>query len=516
MKGKVYKSTNFQPTKGSMTNSGKLRAGNLSKSARYPPLTQKSKEDDYIASLQKQVYYLELEMKLMKDREIDTKNKVGGYEVLFRDGVPLNENFLALKTKYKNERDNFENMIRNLDNTITRTDEENQNLQMQIEQTNKNYYDIIQKINSYSDDYTHKLFDINGKLFNEVNTLSSLNSDKDKLGRDLFRFTSENTQHNRTLEKNALFKEDNGDKNEKLRKHNENKFADIDKLTERSILELDTLERKLMDNNALKQLEDENMNLLQKITKLERDSHMAQAKISEIENAQALNKKHLLDEELTRNIHLHENEKLNDILDGLSKLNEEKLKEKVKESEERQSLVIKNQIANAELKMGLLLTKYKEKEAEARNLLEEKNSLLQKNSQLKDDIDNQNEQEEQVKMEIIDVKNNINQLEDLINDSNNKLETLVDENNQFKMENEKYESDIKNLKIKIEEIQQKIELNTMLKDIDVNELKMLSQNNAIVNNNINNLISKWDKVHAKLEEIEKKDKENQENQENNE
>jgi len=516
MKGRVYKSNNFPATKVSMSNSGKLRTGNLSKSQRYPPLTQKSKEDDYIASLQKQVYYLELEMKLMKDREIDTKNKVGGYEVLFRDGVPLNENFLALKTKYKNERDNFENIIRNLDNTITRTDEENQNLQMQIEQTNKNYYDIIQRLNNYSEDYSHKLFDINGKLFNELNTLYSLNSDKDKLNRDLFKFTSQNTQHNRTIEKNALFKEDNGDKNEKLKKYNENKFAELDKLTERSILEFDSLERKLMDNNALKQLEDENMNLLQKITKLERDSHMAQAKISEIENAQSINKKHLLDEELTRNIHLHENEKLNNILDGLSKMNEEKLKEKVKESEERQSLIIKNQIANAELKMGLLLTKYKEKETEARNLLEEKNSLLQKNSQLKDDLDNQIEQEEQIKMEIIDVKNNINQLEDLINDNNNKLEGLVDENNQFKMENEKYESDIKNLKIKIEELQQKIELNTMLKDIDVNELKMLSQNNAIVNNNINNLISKWDKVHAKLEEIEKKDKENQEKEENKE
>lgn len=36
-------------------------------------------EDDYINTLQKQIYYLELEMKLMKDREIETKNKVGGY-----------------------------------------------------------------------------------------------------------------------------------------------------------------------------------------------------------------------------------------------------------------------------------------------------------------------------------------------------------------------------------------------------------------------------------------------------
>jgi hypothetical protein len=52
-------------------------------------------EEEYISNLQKQIYYLELEMKLMKDREIETKNKVGGYEILFRDGVPLNEHFLA-------------------------------------------------------------------------------------------------------------------------------------------------------------------------------------------------------------------------------------------------------------------------------------------------------------------------------------------------------------------------------------------------------------------------------------
>ena len=60
---------------------------------------------------------------------------------------------------------------------------------------------------------------------------------------------------------------------------------------------------------------------------------------------------------------------------------------------------------------------------------------------------------------------------------------------------------IENLNKKIEELQQKIELNTILKDIDIGELKMLSQNNAMVNNSINNLISKWDKVQTKLHEI---------------
>ena len=256
------------------------RGISTSQSIKYPPLTQKGKEDDYIASLQKQVYYLELEMKLMKDRELETKNKVGGYEVLFRDGVPLNEHFLALKTKYTNEKDRFEAMITNLSTAINNTEAENQNLQMQIEQTNKSYYDLIQKLSQSNSDYTTKIFDINGKLFNEINTLESLNTDKTKLSKDLFRFTSENVHHNRTIEKNNLFKEDPIERNEKIRRHNQEKFDEVDKLTERSVLELDALERKLMNNQRLKKLEEENMALLSKITKLERDSHMAQAKIA--------------------------------------------------------------------------------------------------------------------------------------------------------------------------------------------------------------------------------------------
>ena len=119
-------------------------------------------------------------MKLMKDREAETKNKVGGYEVLFRDGVPLNENFLALKTKYTNERDHFENVINGLTANINNTENENQNIQLMIERTNKSYYDIIQHFSNSNNDYGMKIFDINGKVFNEFNSLTSLTDTKIK------------------------------------------------------------------------------------------------------------------------------------------------------------------------------------------------------------------------------------------------------------------------------------------------------------------------------------------------
>ena len=174
---------------------GTAASANLPKKERYPPLTQKSKEDDYISSLQKQVYYLELEMKLMKDRELDTKNKIGGYEVLFRDGVPLNENFLALKTKYKNERDTFEKIILDLNTTIDNTNKENENLHEQIEQTNKNYFDLLQKLAETETNLNNEIFDTKQKLYTTVNSLVHLNDDKDALGKNLYRFEQENIQY---------------------------------------------------------------------------------------------------------------------------------------------------------------------------------------------------------------------------------------------------------------------------------------------------------------------------------
>ena len=48
---------------------------------------------------------MEHEVKLLKDREVDQKNKASGYETLLRDGIPLNEHFLALKEKFNNEQD---------------------------------------------------------------------------------------------------------------------------------------------------------------------------------------------------------------------------------------------------------------------------------------------------------------------------------------------------------------------------------------------------------------------------
>ena len=510
MKGaRITRSSNIGNPR-ALSNSNRVTnlSANIPKKERYPPLTQKSKEDDYIASLQKQVYYLELEMKLMKDRELDTKNKVGGYEVLFRDGVPLNENFLALKTKYKNERDQFEKMILDLNTNIDNTKKENENLNNQIEQTNKNYFDLLERLNQTEASLNQAIFDTKQKLYTTENSLIHLKGDNDSLNKNLYRFEQENIQHNRIIEKNQMFYEDPREKNEKTKKEADEKWSDVNRVTEKTLLELDSLEKKYAGNRKLKMIEQENLDLLQQITKLQQSCNTAQTKINELTNAQNINKKFLFEEEKERDKYLEENNRLNEEMDNLSKMNDERMKEAIKEYEDKQKVILKNQSNNAEKKMELLLTKYKDAEANARALLEQKNKLLQDLALLDANIKEFNIQNSEIKNEIVETKTNINQTDDFLNSNKDILNELIQENERLKAENEELEQNIKKTRIDIDEIQQKIELNAMLKDIDVNELKVLSQNNAIVNNNINNLLTKWDKVHSKLVDIEKKQQNN--------
>lgn len=233
--------------------------------------------------------------------------------------------------------------------------------------------------------------------------------------------------------------------------------------------------------------------------------HLAKAKISELENIQILNKKYLLDEELVKEVHMKENKKLNDELDNLTKMNEEILRIKVKEHERNQTIQIKNIISDKEIKMNKLLDKYRDEENQAKDMLEQKNQMIQNLKLLNTEITNSENLEQDQKIEIVELKNAIDQHNIMIEEEKVTLTAIVTENDKLKIQNEKLEAEIKILYKKTDEILQKIELNNLLKDIDINELKLLSQNNAVVNSSINSLIGKWDKIHSKLDELNKKD-----------
>jgi len=242
-----------------------------------------------------------------------------------------------------------------LNTTIDNTNKENENLHNQIEQTNKNYFDLLQKLGETETNLNNQIFDTKQKLYTTINSLVHLNDEKDALGKNLYRFEQENIQHNRLIEKNNMFYEDPTEKNEKAKKDVDEKWSDVDRVTEKALLELDALEKKYAGNRKLKMIEQENLELLQEITKLQQSCSSAQTKISELSNAQNINKKFLFEEEKERDKYLEENNRLNKEMDDLSKMNDERMKQAIKDYEDKQKVQLKNQSNNAEKKNGIAL-----------------------------------------------------------------------------------------------------------------------------------------------------------------
>ena len=81
--------------------------------------------------------------------------------------------------------------------------------------------DRISKATEYFDT---RINEVNKKLTNDLNTIESVTADKEILTKKLYSLTSENVHHNRTLEKNKLFKENTDEKNVNTKNRNQEKF----------------------------------------------------------------------------------------------------------------------------------------------------------------------------------------------------------------------------------------------------------------------------------------------------
>ena len=53
------------------------------------------------------------------------------------------------------------------------------------------------------------------------------------------------------------------------------------------------------------------------------------------------------------------------------------------------------------------------------------------------------------------------------------------------------------IKGKLEYLKKKVEINDQLKNIDLEELKLIAKSNLVMNSNITDLISKWENLNEK-------------------
>ena len=77
---------------------------------------------------------LEYELKLLKDREIEEKAKLSNMDKFFSDGVPINNNILALKSMFQRTREDGSENIKDLETQAIRLTIENEKAQVDNKQ----------------------------------------------------------------------------------------------------------------------------------------------------------------------------------------------------------------------------------------------------------------------------------------------------------------------------------------------------------------------------------------------
>lgn len=77
---------------------------------------------------------------------------------------------------------------------------------------------------------------------------------------------------------------------------------------------------------------------------------------------------------------------------------------------------------------------------------------------------------------------------------NLELEKLKIENDFYTKKNKDLEIDNEKLNKEIQLTIQKIDINSLLKEIDIEDMRLLAQNNKVMNSALHNLIGKWEMI----------------------
>jgi hypothetical protein len=183
-----------------------LRGGETMKLPAKTKETTKVNEE-FIDNLQHQIYLLEMELKLMKDREIESKKKLGGIETMFRDGIPLNEHFFALKIKYKKESLEYEQMIKQLEGEIAKVHSDTEDLIMRNQHLQDEYARNLAQAKHYTTEFQARIHNVEKKQVEEEYKKKCCKELLADATTKLSEIKNENAHMTRTQEKNRMFKE---------------------------------------------------------------------------------------------------------------------------------------------------------------------------------------------------------------------------------------------------------------------------------------------------------------------
>ena len=133
-------------------------------------------ENDFIDNLKKQIYFMEMELNLMKEREREIA-KSGGFTQLFNDEKDPSMHIQQLKIKYANMRKKMEDQILLLNDKKREIIGLNVSLKSKLNTIQKYEQDIYNKLKELENNKKEELGKKNSEFYDKDNEKTNIETD---------------------------------------------------------------------------------------------------------------------------------------------------------------------------------------------------------------------------------------------------------------------------------------------------------------------------------------------------
>ena len=446
-------------------------------------------ENEFIENLKKQIYFMEMELKLMKEREREIA-KSGGFTQLFNDDKDPAIHIQQLKVKYANMRKKMEDQILILNDKKREVTGENVSLKAKLANSQKFELEAYNKLKELEN--------------NKHNDLNNANNDYAEKDNDRVNLEADNRLQNTKLKAEISNNEDLSfqiESGDKIGKMTQDEFDDdiklIENLSEIKAQELSEVREKIKILNekaenipGYKEEEERNQDFKKQVEEL-RDKALklnTEAECAELANNYLIKKKNDVVNERKKYIDL--NVELRHEIDAKKTLNDTRIQKKVREANSEEIQEITEKLNETNQKVIELENKIQKEIGKVHKLTSE---IIKANIE----INHRKEVENDIQKEIEKHKNELEELKKTYETCDTESEDLKDKIGKEKTENELLKNRNKLLQeenasvtSKYEFITKNYDFTTNLKKISMEDLKNLAQSNTLVNKTIDTFVDK--------------------------
>lgn len=179
-------------------------------------------------------------------------------------------------------------------------------------------------------------------------------------------------------------------------------------------------------------------------------------------------------------------------------LTETDLKLKQIDAEREMIKKIQNSLKNHKENANYAMDRLKDEETKAKDMLDEKIKQQQILNQVNEDLADGRALAAKNREEIIKLQIKLSTLITQDEKLQKELNSLTEENTFYIKKNSDFEKDNTKLQKEIHATLQKIEINYLLKEVDIEDLRLVTQNNKVMTSTLHQLMNKWENI-AKIE-----------------